>query len=473
MRAPNLRREHGFTMIEVMAAAVVLFIGVLAVFTLLDVSNRAGAATRSRDAGTNLARELIEAARNVSYEKVSAPGVTSELQRLPGLADSVPGSAYTIVRRNTLYTVNIDVCVMDDPKDGGGTRASTATFCSNSAPAGTADKNPEDYKRVTVSLSWQRDGRTSRVQQIGLLNNPGSASGPAVRTIVPRGYAAPYVVSTAVSSVTVDLTTSSAPTTVGWLLDGTRQPGTVSKNGATGLAWQFDWPISSLDDGAYILSAEAFDQYGVSGPGRQETVILNRFAPRKPIRVTGGRTKFGTVEIEWTANSERDVVGYQVFRQGDSTPVCAIATQQLETVCTDPSPPSDASLAYYVRAYDRDTSGNLRASSDSLPVLVTTLNADPFPVTDLTLSALADGSVKLTWTRPSPQDPDVGDSVSFFRIYRDGKALVNRYERYFDDTGSSSVSWTDIATGGTTHTYWVTSVDEHYAESTFVGPVSG
>ena len=50
---------------------------------------------------------------------------------------------------------------------------------------------------------------------------------------------------------------------------------------------------------------------------------------------------------------------------------------------------------------------------------------------------------------------------------------MNRYERYFDDTGGAMVTWTDIATGGTTHDYWVTTVDQQYAESTFVGPVTG
>ena len=196
---------------------------------------------------------------------------------------------------------------------------------------------------------------------------------------MPRGYAAPYVVDTDVPTVTVDLTTSSVPVTIGWLLDGTRRTNPVTQNGATGLAWQFAWPIGSLDDGDYILSAEAFNQYGVSGPGRQETVTLNRFPPRKPIRVTAGRTQFGTVEIEWTANTERDVVGYQVYRVGSATPVCAIADQQLETTCIDSSPPADAVLVYYVQAADKDTSGNLRWSADSLPVSVTILNAPRTP----------------------------------------------------------------------------------------------
>ena len=362
---------------------------------------------------------------------------------------------------------------MDDPKDGGGPRPTTATFCANSAPTGTADKNPEDYKRVTVSVSWTEQGRTRVSKQTGLINNPGSASGPAIRSLTPVGYTAPFVVTTDVNAVTWDVTTSSKPATIGWLLDGTRQTGAVTQNGPTGLAWRFDWNMKTLDDGAYVVAAEASDVYGVSGPGRQETIVLNRFVPRAPKQVTGGRTGFGTVEIEWTANSERDVVGYQVFRVGAATPVCEITTQKLDTFCTDTSPPSDATLEYYVRAYDKDTSGNLRASADSTHLLVTKDNTAPFEVTGLTLQTLASGDTKLTWSRAVPEDPDAGDSVSFFRIYRDGTALGDRYERYFDGNGSPSVTWTDTGTGGTPHSYWVTAVDQQYRESPFAGPVTG
>ncbi|MEZ0292536.1 MAG: prepilin-type N-terminal cleavage/methylation domain-containing protein [Solirubrobacteraceae bacterium] len=469
----SLRRaQSGFTLVEVLVASFVLMVGAMSAFALLDRANGATNRVRTSDNATNLARELIEGARSVPYEKVSSPGVIAELQALPGLQD-IDGGAYTIRRNGTTYSVGIDVCIMDDPKDGGGPRPTTATFCANSAPIGTADKNPEDYKRITVSVSWTEQGRTRVSKQTGLINNPGSASGPAIRSLTPVGYTAPFVVTTDVNAVTWDVTTSSKPATIGWLLDGTRQTGAVTQNGPTGLAWRFDWNMKTLDDGAYVIAAEASDVYGVSGPGRQETIVLNRFVPRAPKQVTGGRTGFGTVELEWTANSERDVVGYQVFRVGAPTPVCEITTQKLDTFCTDTSPPSDATLEYYVRYYDKDTSGNLRASADSTHLLVTKDNTAPFEVTGLTLQTLASGDTKLTWSRAVPEDPDAGDSVSFFRIYRDGTALGDRYERYFDGNGTPSVTWTDTGTGGTTHSYWVTAVDQQYRESPFVGPVTG
>ncbi len=468
------RDQAGFTLIEVMVASFVLLVGVLAVVGLLNAANGATNRTRAHDTATNLARELIEGSRSIPYERVSSPGVIAELQRLPGLNDTDAGP-YTLRCGTVTYSVGINVCVMDDPKDGGGPRpaGASATFCANSVAPGTADKNPEDYKRVTVTAEWTEQTRTRRVSQTGIINNPGSASGPAVRFLAPRGYSSPFTVLADVDTNTFDLTTSSKPATLAWMLDGSRQSAPITATGATGLAWQFDWSIKTLDDGAYVIGAEAYDVYGVSGPGRQETVVLNRHLARRPQQVTGGRTAFGTVEIEWTANSERDIAGYDVIREGAVAPVCPITEQQLKTFCTDMSPPANGPLRYYVRAYDRDAAGNLRVSENSLPLIVVDTNAAPYGVANLTLTKLSNGDTKLTWTRPSPEDPDAGDSISFFRIYRDGVSLANRYDRYFDFTGSASVTWTDTDTEGVQHSYSVTAVDQQYAESPFGTAVIG
>jgi len=472
--ACDRRGERGFTLIEVIAATLVLMIGILATAAILNSSSRANATIRQRDAATAVARELIESARSIPYERVSEPGVNAALQAIPGLED-MPGSGYQLLRNGVSYTVDIDVCIMDDPKDGGGPRAATATFCATSAPAGTQDKNPEDYKRVTTTVTWRREGIERRVEQTGIINNPGSASGPAIRSIVPRGGTT--ITSETATAVIVDVTTSSEPVAINWLLDGSvKQPPPV-RQGTSGLNWAFTWDIGTRDagtlDGPYILSSEAFNQYGVSGPGRQETVILNRRKPFAPRRVTGGRTIFATVEIEWDANSERDIVGYEVRRldAAGATVVCALADQRLETTCTDTAPPATDPLEYVVYAYDRDPDGALREGDPSEVRTVTAGNRQPNPPTGLAAVRNADGSVTLTWSRPSPDDPDgPPDGVEFYRIYRDGQALANRYDRWFD--GAPNVTWQDTQTNGLQHSYSVTAVDTQHLESPFAGPVS-
>src|SRR5215210_2091194 len=65
MSRSRLAAEDGFTLVELMMAALVLVVGVLGVLSLLDHANRATERTKHREAATNLAREVIEASRAV------------------------------------------------------------------------------------------------------------------------------------------------------------------------------------------------------------------------------------------------------------------------------------------------------------------------------------------------------------------------------------------------------------------------
>jgi prepilin-type N-terminal cleavage/methylation domain-containing protein len=464
------RGERGFTLIETLIAAAVLLIGVMSTLALISRANATTVTTRDREAATSLARELIEAARGLSYENLSTVTLNPALQANPGLGDVPPGGAYTIPRRDITFTVTNSVCVMDDAKDGGGSRPSGLNFCAASTAAGTTDKNPEDYKVVTTTVSWANHGYTRTVKQTGVINNPGSATGPSIKSLFVDTIPAPYEITSNLASLTIKMTTSSKPTVVKWSIDGTSQPNAPTASDGTGLVWQTPWAISGLDDGPYLVGAEAFNQYGVSGPGRSETVTLNRFMPRAPQKVAGGRTSWGTVEIEWDANTERDIIGYDV-RRDDGTVVCPLATQQLKTFCTDTAPPAGPLLKYYVRAYDKTPgTGVPRYGADSGPLLVTDTNTPPNPPT--ISSILSSGGVTtITWSKPSPADPDSGDGVAFYRIYRDGTSISDRYERWYDS--SANVTYQDTVTDGKPHTYYVTAVDTHYAESPLVGPVTG
>jgi prepilin-type N-terminal cleavage/methylation domain-containing protein len=477
-----LRSDSGFTLIEVLVAIIVLAVGVLGTVTVMIAAAHANNADRRLDGATNLARDVLEAAHSVPYDQLADTSIAGALQQLPGLADST-GGGYDIKRSGVDYSVNVDVCTMDDPADGGGQRVAGTTFCSQSAPVDTKDKNPDDYKRVTVGISWRTpSGSTRSVTENGTVDNPGSVNGPAIVSITPRTMTAPYLITNAATtSVTIDATTSSQPAAINWLLDGSVQQPGPTMNGTSGLSWTWVWNIGSVNttvgaapsgvlDGDYVVSAEAFNSYGLSGPGRQETITLNRRQPYKPQQVTGGRTSFGTVEIEWTANTERDIVGYEVYRAGTATPICALATQKLDTLCIDTSPPATSPLQYTVYAYDKDPSGALRKGDPSDPLVVTTGDNPPYAPTNLSATRAADGTVTLTWKRPSPQDPDAGDSVAFYRIYRDGQTLSDQYARSF--ATSNNVTWKDAATAGTTHTYWVTAVDQHAGESPYLGPVT-
>jgi hypothetical protein len=94
--------------------------------------------------------------------------------------------------------------------------------------------------------------------------------------------------------------------------------------------------------------------------------------------------------------------------------------------------------------------------------------SQPAAPTGLTVSVNpTDGTRTLTWNAATGTPaPD------FYRIYRDGQKYVNRVDTT-GDTGSATVSWTDTASGGTSHTYYVTTVADTMAESASMASVTG
>jgi prepilin-type N-terminal cleavage/methylation domain-containing protein len=471
-----LTAQHGFTIIEVLAAMIVLTIGVLGTLGLLNVANRTASNTRGREAATSLARELVEGARSIPYATLQPAAVQSEIQALPGLGDSGASAGWTINRRGVTFTVTTTECIFDDPSDGGGTH-DAGSFCADGATlTSPADKVPEDYKRVRVDVTWTSRGITRNVHQTELINNNGSAGAPAVRTLTLSSPTPVNNQITAGTTLTFALTTSSRPTTAQWLLDGATQGAITS---GSGLGWSFNWNLgnagdaNSVVDGSYVVSAQAFDAYGQSGPTKSYTVTINRLAPSQVEGVAGGRTGAPgsqAVELEWLPDPERDIIGYSVDRVDNAGNRVTVCQRAPATSCIDTSSPNEDALQYYVRAWDVDSSNAPRYGTDSAKLVVRLGDTPPFAPLSLAGVTAADGSATLTWTRPDPADPDTGDTIAFYRIYRDGRNYADRYARW--SSASTSVTFVDGNTGGLPHQYWITAVDNNYAESTMVGPVS-
>src|SRR5213078_1490684 len=79
-------RQHGFTLVEVMVAIFVLLIGVLGVVALSDGAARSTQINKGREEGTNVARDVIEAAHTFQYSSISQSNIVSQLQTQTGLA---------------------------------------------------------------------------------------------------------------------------------------------------------------------------------------------------------------------------------------------------------------------------------------------------------------------------------------------------------------------------------------------------
>lgn len=464
MHGHALRCERGFTLVEVSAAMAILLVGVLGVLSMANGANLTTSETKAHEAANGLTRDMVEATRALSYAELSGAALTSTLQARPQLADARADLlGWQVARRGTLYTVSTTVCVVDDPKDGLGAR--DATFCPSAVAAGTADTTPADYKRVTFDLTWTTQRRTERVRHATLVMN--SNRGPAIASIAtnPPGTT---VVSSG-GSLAFTVATSGQLSRLEWYLDGAYRQDLASGITGSGTTYAFSWALGTActagatTDGIYVVGAKAFGSTGSSPGSRSLTVRLNRCAPVAPAALSGGRNRWG-VELRWEDNREDDVVGYRIYRGiGSATPT-AIASGPCSGVvkaatCIEPDAASTQTLVYNVRAVDRDSAGALRDGPPTSNISVVTGNRAP--ATPVIGSAGTYGTIG--WYVVT--DPDKGDSVDFYRIYRDGQTLAHRYDA-IDAVGDPTV-WSDDSTGGVAHTYYVVAVDTRLAESGF------
>jgi Tfp pilus assembly protein PilV len=421
-RRARVKDGAGFTLVETMIAMLVLVVGVLGTISLIDASNAASRTTRQREAATNLARQLVEDSRKLSWSSLTPSAITPALQALPGLADSNGTTAgWQINVRGIDFTVTATACSLDDPADGLGVHGGGVTWCAGSA--GVADLQPEDYRRVTITVSAPQYSRVGVVTQSDVISlqsvsqaDVPSGSGPGaglalaaaacancdataygLKTISPcsgpggafgyGGSCAPAQTTTSISSVGFVANFTGTPASVTWAVDGVKM-GSAAGSG-TG-PWTFTWTLGTTYpqvpvDGKYQITAQAYDSGGVpTGAAASMYVKLDRFAPdAAAFQIVAGRNQ------QWGANSvdieaeptagvgrvDRDVKQYRVFRCNSTcatyadVPSLAInpaapststnGTVTAVTEINDPSAPVQAVLKYQIYAVDTDTNGNV------------------------------------------------------------------------------------------------------------------
>jgi type IV pilus modification protein PilV len=424
-RLAHARREAGFTIIEVLVAMFLLAVGVLGVATMADSANLVSDTAKARVGATNLAREVLEDARAFDYAEltgtVPAGGSSTTLQSdivKIGLNDADASTAgWQIKRRGITYNMSVFTCVLDDVHDGaraavplGGTDVNAAgPYCAGSTDPATGnqrvDKNPDDYRKVEVSVTWTVNGRAPNcagaagtitspataglgracVTQTELIPNPSGGLGPAVKSVVRAGPSNGPVEGD-VDHVDMTATTASPAGSVTWTADD-GATGTATQADTNGTVWNFTWPLSATDrDGPHTVTAQAF-LLTAGGVPKDGPVSLNRFIPGVPARDGGGLdTRQGTsnpaAAISWLQIQANDLIGYTVYRArigntspvltgpNADTPVCS-TTSVSSTFCMDTSNnlggfadssavcpansnPGDACIDYYVVPFDQE-----------------------------------------------------------------------------------------------------------------------
>lgn len=312
MLPERLQDEHGFTIVETLVAMVVLVVGLMGTMAMLDAANTTTRSTKAREQGVALQRELVEAARSLSYSELTPNTIGGLVRATPGLAGSRIGAhGWEIVRRGVTYRMTIGVCSVDDPGDGIGTHdasmfcatgggttnaAQCATYlgasgsvagtgaasggaigdcgldrnfdgtvdnltesetggCAPGVCAGsTPDTNPDDFKRVVTLVRWSVGTGTRYALQSTVIPYPGFSGAPRVTSLQRTPLGTLTITSPAIESVALRATTTATPkaSAVSWFVGGTPKGAATSAGSGT---WDFTWPLGPV---------------GITSPGDRE-----------------------------------------------------------------------------------------------------------------------------------------------------------------------------------------------------------
>lgn len=505
----RISEQGGFTIVEVLVAAVVLVVGLGALLQLLVTAGHTTTTNRMRQVETNLAREVLEDTRELGSTQLTSTAIAAALASVVPQA-TLSGSDLVVTRAVSSgdpisFNISFAVCDLDAPGDGYGNHSapppSGGTWCPDVATSGTQDSNPSDYKRVSVTVT-PRD-RSSPVVEQTILIYSRPVNGPAVNCLsTSRTCPGPDVTVTSGSSLTFNVTTTATPARIQWLVDGNVPPSAQIPAGATnpyapaGTSSSFTWSFPSAD-GTYAITAVAYDANGNSGTRSTVVVSLNRHVVIAPTSFNAGWNDLtGGVEIQWVPSVDRDVLYYRVYRRYGANAAQLVATcgasgNVTGTSCADapqpalappipsarPNPCTSSSQSYTTTNYywvigvDTDPTTRVpRESTLQSPQVDANLcNHQPHAPTTLS-GTLDDGQLSLTWNAPSPAAPDAWQSIQAWRVYRwpSSRGVQVPGDRYQLVGNSPAVTrYVDSSPnpGGVQQSYCVTAVDTRLNES--------
>ncbi|MBS1870853.1 MAG: prepilin-type N-terminal cleavage/methylation domain-containing protein [Actinobacteria bacterium] len=506
MRA-RVSGQDGFTIVEVLVAAVVLVVGLGGLLQMLVTADHAISTTRLRQAETSLAREVLEDARGLSSTQLTSAAIASALQSTVPQA-TVSGSNLVVSRAvsssgsPTSFNVSFAVCELDNPSDGYGSHssapASGGTWCPDVASSGTQDSNPADYTRVSVTVTPSSRSTPTVQQTILVYGRP--VNGPAVTCLSTSATCpGPSVTATSGSSLTFNVTTTAVATRIQWLVNGNVPPSEQIPAASTdpyapsGTSSSFTWNFPTAD-GTYTIAAVAYDSDGNSGTRSTVVVNLNRHQVIAPTSFSAGWNDLtGGAELQWIPSVDQDVLYYRVYRKYGSNASQLVATcgNVTGTSCADapeaafappdpsarPNPCTSSAQSYTTTDYywvvgvDSDPTTRAPRESTAQSPQVDANLCDHQPYAPTTLSGtLANGQLALSWDAPSPAASDSWNSIQAWRVYRwpSNRAVQIPGDRYqLVGNSPAATSYTDGSPdpGGVQQSYCVTAVDTHLNES--------
>ncbi|HTG42115.1 MAG TPA: DNRLRE domain-containing protein, partial [Methylomirabilota bacterium] len=240
----------------------------------------------------------------------------------------------------------------------------------------------------------------------------------------------------------------------------------TSTGSPTAWAWDFgDTTTSTLQSpshswptaGTYTVTLVATNTYGSSSPATSQiTVNLDTTPPSAPGAVTATANGPGEIDVSWTASTDdRAVNGYEVYRDGSTTPLASVTPPNVSYQDMSVAPGSTHS--YTVQAFD--AAGNHSAAGG--PATATASNSTVTYV----LTPVADSYVDLA-------NPGFNNGANTALRVQGTLNTLNSYLRFdlSNVVGTiQSASLSLVPSGGSNIGYSVAGVsDNTWAESTIL-----
>lgn len=339
-RGVVLRRQHGFTIVEILFATVILFFLLTALLTTMNVSMTMSTKARYSTVATHLTEQQIEFARQLAYESVGILGAPS------GEPSGTLVANETTMVENLTFTIERDVEWVDDPADG----------------TGGADGQPRDYKRLTVTVSWSdrvSSGRVSLVTNFREEDAQGIAPNVEFTAVTPTSSVIihnPSAPSGAVGDGGIAVIHGTS-TEARW--QATADDSADPNGGIASLTFFFDglamidsfgntcswapsgkvpvftrpeslgFTINSLaatgtsqfyPDGRHVVRVECWDDSGMRD-FRERIAYVDNFPPTTPASITaspgtGNESRYNQMNVSWAAAADGNIPApyYDLYR---------------------------------------------------------------------------------------------------------------------------------------------------------------
>jgi type II secretory pathway pseudopilin PulG len=144
---------RGMTLIDVLVGITIIVIVFGGLFGAFRLSVNVVSSAKGEAGADALASSQMEYVRSLSYGNIGVSG---------GLPAGVLVAASTTVQSATTYAIQTGVQYVDDPADGVG--------------ALDQNGNPNDYKAVTITVSWRAPSGMRSVSAVSYVAPPGIES---------------------------------------------------------------------------------------------------------------------------------------------------------------------------------------------------------------------------------------------------------------------------------------------------------